>query len=251
MSPVTDAQKGLARPMMATHHPGGDAAGPGGRIRYRIRSSGRGIPGGFTVGAASRHHKGRGLHIGWSQAAPDANIGRVIDNDRFLLLPGVRVRGLASLALFLLAGRVAGDREARCGVRPCLACSQVGPEYTGFSYRMAGRTCCSEPEAGKGKRLRVYVTPLSAGWREAPGREPQRVIGGGPPLVAGEDPTWAQTEYGRSRHGDLRVRDRLVTMGEAWCAPRRVAARDLPRRGGAAGGLQVPVRPGDRRAGYP
>ncbi len=85
--------------MMATHHPEGDAACPGGRIRYRIRSSGRGIPGGFTVGAASRHHKGRGLHIGWSQAAPDADIGRVIDNDRFLPLPGVRVRGLASLAV--------------------------------------------------------------------------------------------------------------------------------------------------------
>ena len=99
VSPLADAQKGLARPMMATHHPGGDAAGPGGRIRYRIRSSGRGIPGGFTVGAASRHHKARDLHIGWSPAAPDANIGRVIDNDRFLLLPGVRVRGLASLAV--------------------------------------------------------------------------------------------------------------------------------------------------------
>ena len=34
-------------------------------------------------------------------------------------------------------------------------------------------------------------------------------------------------------------------------APRSAAAGDLPRRGGAAGGLQVPVQPEDRRAGHP
>ncbi len=216
VTPLADAQKGLARSMMATHHPGGDAACPGGRIRYWLRSSEHGILGGFTVGAASWHHKARDLHIGWSQAAPDANIGRVVDNDRFLILPGVRVHGLASFALFLLALRVAGDREGRCGVRPCLACSHVGPAHTGFSYRAAGWTCCREPKPGKGPR--VHVKPLSAGWREALGREPQRVIGAGPPLVAREDPTWAEREYGRSGHSDGRVRERLVMMGGAWCA---------------------------------
>ena len=214
--PVADAEKGLARSMMATHHPEGDAACPGGRIRYWIRSSVHGVLGGFTVGAASWHHKARDLHIGWSQAARDANIGRVVNNDRFLLLPGVRIHGLASRALSLLADRVAGDWEGRYGVRPELAYSYVGPEHAGFSYRAAGWTCCRAP--GKGPRLRVYVKPLSAGWREALGRAPERVIGGGPPLEAGEDATWAETEYGRSGHSDARVRGRLVRMGEAWCA---------------------------------
>ena len=37
--PVTDTGKGLECSMMATHHPGGDAACPGGRIRYCVRSS--------------------------------------------------------------------------------------------------------------------------------------------------------------------------------------------------------------------
>lgn len=214
--PVADAERGPARPMMATHHPEGDAACPGGRIRYWIRSSVHGVPGGFTVGAASWHHRARDLHIGWSQAARDASIGRVASNDRFLLLPGVRIHGLASRALSLLADRVAGDWEGRYGVRPELAYSYVGPEHAGFSYRAAGWTCCRAP--GKGPRLRVYVKPLSAGWREALGRAPERVIGGGPPPEAGEDATWAETEYGRSGHSDARVRERLAVMGEAWCA---------------------------------
>ncbi len=218
--PVADAEKSLARSMMASHHPEGDAACPGGRIRYWLRSSEHGILGGLTAGAASWHHKARDLHIGWSQAARDANIGRVVNNDRFLILPGVRVYGLASLALALFRDRVADDWEGRYGVRPELAYSYVGPEHTGASYRAAGWTCCKEPASGKdpGPRFRVYVKPLSAGWREVLGREPERVIGGGPPLVAREDPTWAEREYGRSAHSDARVRERLVMMGGAWCA---------------------------------
>ncbi len=216
MVPVAAAERSLARAMMATHHPAGDAACPGGRLRYWIRSSAHGVLGGFTVGAASWHHKARDLHIGWSPAARDAHIGRVVNNDRFLLLPGVRVHGLASHALSRLADRVADDWEGRYGVRPELVYSYVGPEHTGFSYRAAGWTCCRAP--GKGPRLRVYAKPLAAGWREALGRAPERVIGDGPPLEAGEDATWAETEYGRSSHSDARVRGRLVRMGAAWCA---------------------------------
>ena len=214
--PVAEEDRALARSMMASHHPEGDAACPGGRIRYWIRSSAHGVLGGLTVGAASWHHKARDLHIGWSQAARDASIGRVVNNDRLLLLPGVRVHRLASLALSLLHARVADDWEGRCGVRPELAYSYVGPEHTGFSYRAAGWTCCPDPKKGKGPRLRVYARPLSAGWREALGRAPERAIGDGPPLAAGEDAAWAETEYGRSAHSDARVRARLVTMGGAW-----------------------------------
>ena len=258
--PVPDAETGRARSMMASHHPEGDAACPGGRIRYWLRSSEHGILGGLTAGAASWHHKARDLHIGWSQAARDANIGRVVNNDRFLVLPGVRVHGLASLALALFCDRVADDWEERYGVRPELAYSYVGPEHTGASYRAAGWTCCEEPETGKepasdtapAPRLRVYAKPLSAGWREVLGREPERVIGGGPPLDAGEDPTWAETEYGRS---SPQRRARARTPGDDGRglvrASGRVASGDLSRRGGAEGGLQVPVQPEDRRAGHP
>ncbi len=102
--PVAEDDKALARSKMASHHPEGDAACPGGRIRYWIRSTAHGVLGGLTVGAASWHHKARDLHIGWSQAARAANIGRVVNNDRLLLLPGVRVHGLASVALSLFHG---------------------------------------------------------------------------------------------------------------------------------------------------
>ena len=127
--PVGDGEKFLSRSMLATHHPEGDAACPGGRIRYWIRSSSHGILGGLVAGAACWHQKARDDHIGWSQAARDANIGRVVNNDRLLVLPGVRVHGLASRALCLFCDRVGADWEERYGVRPELAYSYVGPEH--------------------------------------------------------------------------------------------------------------------------
>ena len=214
--PVTEGEKAQARAMMATHHPQGDANCPGGRLRYWIRSSVHGILGGFTVGAACWHHKARDLHIGWSQAARDANIGRVINNDRFLILPGIRVYGLASHALSFLVVCVAEDWERRYGLRPELIYSFVGSEQTGFSYRAAGWTCCAQP--GEGPRLRVYAKPLSETWKARLGQAPVRVIGEGPPLDVREDLTWSEMEYGRSGHSDARLRDRMVRMGAAWCA---------------------------------
>ena len=107
---VTDGQKGLARSMMATHHLKGDTACPGGRIRYWVRSSRNSILGGFTVGAASWHHKARYPHIGWSQVARDANIGGEVNNDRFLLLVSTSAAaGPAAAGL----RRISASRSAR------------------------------------------------------------------------------------------------------------------------------------------
>ncbi len=58
--PVPDAERGQARPVMATHHPRGAAACPGGRLRYWIRPSACGLPDGFTVGAAAGDLSRRG-----------------------------------------------------------------------------------------------------------------------------------------------------------------------------------------------
>ncbi len=220
--PVDDCDKHLARSMMATHHPEGDAACPGGRIRYWIASERYGRLGGLVFGAASWHQKARDLYIGWSQAARDANLGRVLNNDRFLILPSARVPGLASHALSLAAERVARDWEGRYGELPVLLYSYVGPEREGTSYRAAGWELCAGLTSGAppgrrepGPRRSVWMKPLAADWREALGREPSRAIGWAPGSCGVED-DWAEQEYGRSSCSDSRLRARMVAMGRAW-----------------------------------
>ncbi len=76
------------------------------------------MPGGIGFAAAGIQFGPRYGVVGWSAVAHGANIGKVACNHRFLLLSGVRVKGLASRALRLAAGRIVGDRAATCGVRP-------------------------------------------------------------------------------------------------------------------------------------
>ena len=98
-----DAERRLWQAMIATHHPQGWARAPGGQLRYWVRSSLHGRLGGIGFCAASWHQKARDDFIGWSADARALNLPLAINNHRFLLLPGVRVHGLASRVLELAA----------------------------------------------------------------------------------------------------------------------------------------------------
>ncbi len=84
---------------MATHHPAGWSRSPGGQVRYWIRAEAHGILGGIGFAAAGLQLGPRDRTIGWSADARMANIGRIVTNHRFLLLPGVQVKRLASTVL--------------------------------------------------------------------------------------------------------------------------------------------------------
>ena len=210
------ADRRLWEAMVGTHHPQGWRRPPGAQLRFWIRSERRGVLGGVGFSAAGMQLGPRDRAAGWSADARAANIGMVVCNNRFLILPGVRVKGLASLSLRLAAARIAGDWEAEHGVRPVLAQSFTGPGQSGLSYRAAGWRCCPELTSGRrsGVRRAVWLKPLAAGWREALRREPERVPGWSGSIYC--EGGWAGREYGRSPHPDGRVRDRIVRMGRAW-----------------------------------
>ncbi len=119
LDPVdTTAGRRSREAMMAARHPRGRARPPGGRMRHRIRPERHGVLGGIGFGSATRQLRARDEWTGWSADARAADIRRVIRNHRFLLLPGVRVHGLAPEIPRMAAPRVADDREARHSVRP-------------------------------------------------------------------------------------------------------------------------------------
>ena len=201
---------------MESHHPKGWRRAPGGRMLYWIRSSRRGILGGAAFASAGCQLARRDRFVGWSADARLANIGLAVCNSRLLILPSVRVRGLASRALRLAAARIAGDWERKYGSRPALAYSFTGPGHSGPGYRAAGWIRCRDETSGRrsGERLAVWAKPLEEGWRERLCREPRRVLGRAPPLwCEGE---WEDREYARGSHPDGRARRRIAAMGGAW-----------------------------------
>ncbi len=226
LEPVDGAgDRRLWEAMMAARHPQGWARPPGGQMRYWIRSERHGVLGGIGFGSATWRLRARDEWIGWSADARAANIGRVVCNHRFLLLPGVRVYGLASEVLRMAAARVADDWEARYAVRPVAAYTHVGAEHSGYCYHRAGWTVAGRTGGRRGKAGTVRTLALEDGWRETLRRAPRRPVGTLAGACDGVDMDWAEREYGRSGHTDGRVRRRIVDMGRAWM---KNMGEDLP-----------------------
>ena len=151
---------------------------PGAQLRYLIQWDG-GVLGAIGFGAAAWKVAARDRWIGWGRAAREAHLGRVLNNARFLILPWVRVKHLASKVLSLAARRVTEDFPARYGEPLVLLETFVEtPRFAGTCYRAANWQSLGET-SGRGKldrhhraalpRKGVYVYPLRADFRAALG----------------------------------------------------------------------------------
>ena len=147
---------------------------PGAQIRYLIRCS-AGVLGAIGFGAAAWKVAARDAWIGWGREAREQHLAQVLNNGRFLILPWVQVRNLASRVLSLAARRIAADFEARYGIRPVLLETFVETgRFRGTCYRAANWQCLGQT-TGRGKWDRthsarlplkdVYVYPLQRDFR--------------------------------------------------------------------------------------
>jgi hypothetical protein len=151
---------------------------PGAQLRYLIHHDG-GVLGAIGFGAAAWKVAVRDRWIGWDAPCREAHLGRVLNNARFLLLPWVRVKNLASKVLALAAARIPKDFAARYGERVVLLETFVErPRFAGTCYRAAnwhylgettGRGKCDRAHQAALPRKGVYVYPLTAGFRAALG----------------------------------------------------------------------------------
>lgn len=76
--------------------------------------------------------------IGWSDLERQRNLQMVVSNSRFLILPWVQIRNLASSALAMAARKLPDDWEATYRIRPALLETLVDPaRFSGTCYRAA------------------------------------------------------------------------------------------------------------------
>jgi len=109
--------------------------------------------------------------IGWNDEQRRSNLQSIVNHGRFLVLPWVRIKVLASKVLALSARQMPRDWEARYGYRPLLLETLVdAARFRGTCYRAAnwiqvgqtaGRGRMDREHKAHGQAIKdIYVYPL-------------------------------------------------------------------------------------------
>lgn len=138
---------------------------PGAQLRYFVKSHDQ-ILALLGFSAAAWKVAPRDEYIGWDSETRKKNLHLVVNNARFLILPWIRSKNLASRILSMAARRIASDWHARYGYTPVLLETFVEKErFTGVCYKASNWTCVGETK-GRGK-LDVhneYNLPVKSVW---------------------------------------------------------------------------------------
>jgi hypothetical protein len=215
--------------MMDAHHPQGSGPLCGAQIRYLIVSPRLGEIGGIAVSAPAWRLRCRDQWLGWNDATRAHNLSGIVCNSRFLILPTVTVKHLASHVLGLLARRIVADWRQRYGLCPWLIETCVEVARSGTCYKAAnwvevgltaGRGRQDRGHKGNVKKKRVFLYPLCkatlvrlCGERPAP------------------EPDWVNREFGGAQLGDRRLQKRLFELATAFLAR---STADIPQAVSAA-----------------
>jgi hypothetical protein len=204
-------------------HPLHDARLCGAQLRYLIVSE-HGIVGALGFSSAALHLKARDRWIGWTVEQRRAHRHRVVCNARFVIVPTVRVKNLASRVLAMAAARLPADWERAYGYRPVLLETYVECcRYRAVSYRAANWVQVGHTR-GRGRQDRkhqralsvktVLLHPLQRDFRavlcEPPG--PARRLASGRRAAEPVGADWVGREFRSVRLRDRRLHQRLCTL---------------------------------------
>ena len=131
------AESRVWRLQMERHHYLGCPVPFGAHLRYWVRNRDRDLACMLWTSPAWKM-QARDAWIGWSDAQRKIHLQRIVNHSRFLILPWVRVAGLASKILAMSARRLPRDWDTHYGVQPWLLETLVdASRYRGTCYRAA------------------------------------------------------------------------------------------------------------------
>ena len=157
------------------YHALGCATQFGAQLRYFIRSQGQDL-GCLQFSASAWALAPRDKWINWTQGQKKARLHLIVNNSRFLILPWVHAKNLASKALSGAARRIQADWLSAFCYEPVLLETFVDTsQYKGTCYKAANWVCVGETR-GRGRQDRhhaqavtekaIYVYPLQRDFRE-------------------------------------------------------------------------------------
>jgi hypothetical protein len=166
-----------ARAVLAQYHYLGWRLPVGENLQYLARGKDGALLGVLVFGAAAWKCAARDQWIGWTPAQRQARLEAIANNHRFLIVPWVRVRYLASHLLGEVSRRIATDWQRKYGHAVVLLETFVERDrFKGTCYRAAnwqalgatrGRSRQDRTRTLQVPVKEVYAYPLGSDWREA------------------------------------------------------------------------------------
>ena len=172
------SQRRLFQHYLQRYHYLGYRVPYGAQLRYFVRSPQPPYPllACLLFTSAAWKMAPRDAYIGWSAAARQRNLPRLINQSRFLILPWVQVHNLASHLLSRVAQQLPTDWFRAYHVQPLLLETLVDESrFHGGCYRAAnwilvgvtqGRGRMDRSGQAQGTRKRIFLYPLDPHWRQ-------------------------------------------------------------------------------------
>ena len=183
IEPIRSTKEGkLWNAFIGRYHYLGFTPMPGAQIRYFVRSA-EGEPlAVLGFGAAAWKTAPRDKFIGWDAECRQRNLPFVVNNARFLILPWVKIKHLASHVLAQVERCLLDDWDRRYALRPALLetfCES--PRFAGTCYRAANWIRVGKTQ-GRGKLdvkneyalpvKDIWLRPLRRDWKKVLNRRP-------------------------------------------------------------------------------
>lgn len=187
------------------------------QIKYLIKSEYYGWIGALSFSSPAWRLEARDKWIGWNEEKRLKNLSRIVCNSRFLIIPQIRVKNLASHVLSLSMKQLKRDWWEQYGTEPVLVETFVEKgRFSGVCYQSANFQYVGETR-GRGRQDKrneyalpvkgIYLYPLSRGIRELLCEE--EVFESEQAKTPAD---WVEEEFNQARLGDLRLKKRLFEI---------------------------------------
>ena len=143
----------------------GDVGQPVALQRYSVSADAK-LLALLSFGASAWKLAARDTFIGWQDHQRRKNLHLVVNNARFLILPWIQCKGLASKILSIVNRQLPNDWQQRYGFKPVLLETFVQTErHRGTSYKAANWLNVGKT-TGRGKKSRVHaqIIPIKDIW---------------------------------------------------------------------------------------
>jgi len=165
LEPVKRKTAPLFNELIQRYHYLGYSRMCGAQMRFFVRTE-KHLVGLLSFSAAAWRVAGRDDFIGWSDAQRKTHLHRVVNNSRFLILPWVEGRNLASQILAHAARNLPDFWQQHYGYKPWLLETFVEKQrFTGTCYKAANWICVGDT-LGRGKwdRQNKWDQPIKSIW---------------------------------------------------------------------------------------